>query len=297
MGYAPLNALRVFDAVFRHRTFYGAADELNVTPSAVSHQMRHLEEWLDTSLFDRRGKTLSFTQSATSLAGALRLAFSDIDTACQEMRRKNRKQQLTVAVIPSVAICWLIPRLPLFRETAPKIDLKIIYAIFGHEINFEDVDIAIVYAKDKPIAPKMDILRLLSGASVPVCSQGFVQTHAQLTEAADIAKCNLLHDTDTSGWRKWLGDAYPVANHGPAEIIFGDFNLLRAAVLAGQGIALCPTDIIQDDLAAGRLVRLSDRTINDEYNYFVLRRGAPANDPISVFFDWLTKNASQTYPL
>ncbi|MBB5374518.1 LysR substrate-binding domain-containing protein [Acidocella aromatica] len=288
MGYTPLNALRVFDAVFRHGTFYGAAEELSVTPSAISHQMRHLEEWLGTSLFDRRGKQLKFDSSAVSLAGALRLAFADIDTACQEVRRKNKKQQLTVAVIPSVAICWLIPRLPLFREAHPKIDLKIIYAIFGHETNFEDVDIAIVYAKDKPIVAKMDAVRLLSGASAPVCSQSFVDNHPRLATAEDVAKCNLLHDTDTSGWHAWLGEAYLSESNGLADIIFEDFNLLRAAVLAGQGIALCPTEIIRNDLEAGRLIKLSDRTIDDEYNYFALRRSAPANDPVNIFFDWLS---------
>ncbi len=293
MGYAPLNALRVFDAVFRHRTFYGAADELSVTPSAISHQMRHLEEWLGTSLFDRRGKHLKFGPSAVSLAGALRLAFTDIETACQQVRRKNQRPQLTVAVIPSVAICWLIPRLPLFREVEPKIDLKIIYAIFGHEINFEDVDIAIVYAKEKPFVPKMDTVRLLSGASAPVCSQSFISSHPKLAEAEDVAKCNLLHDTDTSGWHAWLGEAYPSTKGNLADIMFEDFNLLRAAVLAGQGIALCPTEIIRDDLETGRLIKLSDRTINNEYNYFALCRSSIESNSVKIFFDWLTGMAGQ----
>ncbi|WP_298216766.1 LysR substrate-binding domain-containing protein [Acidocella sp.] len=288
MGYAPLNALKVFDAVFRHGTFYGAAEELSVTPSAISHQMRHLEEWLGIGLFERRGKQLKFAAHAVSLAGALRLAFSDIDHACQDVRRKNKNQQLTVAVIPSVAICWLIPRLPLFREFEPKIDLKIIYAIFGHEINFEDVDIAIIYARDMPVMPKMHAIQILSGASVPVCSQSFVDSHPRLNDTDDVARCNLLHDTDTAGWRAWLGDAYPTKTGAAADIIFEDFNLLRAAVLAGQGVALCPPAIIQDDLETGRLVKLSDRTINDEYNYFAVCRESLDGGPVSIFFEWLS---------
>jgi LysR family glycine cleavage system transcriptional activator len=291
MGYTPLNALRVFDAVFRHGTFFGAAEELNVTPSAVSHQIRHLEEWLGTSLCDRHGKQLKFGPAAVTLASALRLAFSDIDRACQDVRKKNKNQQLTVAVIPSVAVCWFIPRLPLFRDLEPKIDLKIIYAIFGHEINFEDVDIAIIYAKEKPIVPKMNTVQLLSGASVPVCSQSFINSHPGLDSADDIAKCNLLHDTDTAGWRGWLGEAYPAKNGGMADIVFEDFNLLRAAVLAGQGVALCPTAIIQDDLEAERLVKLSNRTINDEYNYFALCRPGLDNEPVNIFFAWLSRMA------
>ena len=289
MGYAPLNALRVFDAVVRHGTFFGAAEELSVTPSAVSHQIRHLEEWLGTSLCDRRGKQLRFGPTAITLADALRLAFSDIERACQEVCRKNKNRQLTVAVIPSVAICWLIPRLPLFRDLEPKIDRKIIYAIFGHEISFEDVDIAIVYAKEKPVVQRMTTVHLLSGASVPVCSQSFLNSHPGLDSGEDIANCNLLHDTDTMGWHTWLGEAYPAKNGGLADIVFEDFNLLRAAVLAGQGIALCPTAIIQDDLEAERLVKLSNRTINHEYNYFALCRPALDNDPIGIFFNWLSR--------
>ncbi|WP_298284072.1 LysR substrate-binding domain-containing protein [Acidocella sp.] len=292
MGYAPLNALKVFEAVFRHGTFYGAAEELNVTPSAISHQMRHLEEWLGTSLLDRRGKQLKFGAHAVSLAGALRLAFSDIDRACQEVRRKNKNQQLTVAVIPSVAICWLIPRLALFRELEPKIDLKIVYAIFGHEINFEDVDIAIVYADEKPVIPKMETMQFLSGASTPVCSQSFIAGHPGLDSPEAIARCNLLHDTDTTGWHDWLGEAYPAKNGMLADVVFGDFNLLRAAVLAGQGIALCPTAIIRDDLAAGRLTQLSGRTINEHYNYFALRRALPESGPVDIFFNWLIRMAA-----
>ncbi len=291
MGYMPLNALKVFDAVFRHGTFYGAAEELNVTPSAISHQIRHLEDWLGTSLFDRRGKQLKFGPNAVALASALQLAFSDIDQACQTIRKKNKGEQLTVAVIPSVAICWLIPRLPLFRELEPKIDLKIIYAIFGHEINFEDVDIAIVYAKEKPVVPRMDTVQLMSGASVPVCSQSFIASHPGLQGAEDIAKCNLLHDTDTTGWHAWLGESYPAKNGGLADIVFEDFNLLRAAVLAGQGVALCPTAIIRDDLEAGRLVSLSDRTTESEYNYFAVYRSALENESVGIFFSWLSEMA------
>ena len=287
MGHLPLNALRAFDAVYRHGTFYGAAEELSVTPSAISHQIRHLEECLDTSLFDRRGKQLKFNASAVALAGTLRMAFSDIDTACRAVRRKNIKRQLTVAVIPSVAICWLIPRLPLFREMAPKIDLKILYAIFGHEVNFDDIDIAIVYAKEKPVISDVETVRLFSGASVPVCSQSFAQTHSELCKPEQIAHCSLLHDTDTTGWRAWLGDAYLYENAGVADIVFEDFNLLRAAVLAGQGVALCPTEIIRDDLESGRLIKLSDRTVNNEFNYFALQRLASSNDSVGTFFDWL----------
>ncbi|MCB5945575.1 LysR substrate-binding domain-containing protein [Acidocella sp. KAb 2-4] len=287
MKLLPLTALRAFDAVFRHRAFHAAATELNVTPSAISHQIRHLEEWFGTNLIERNGRQIKFTPGGAALAGTLRLAFADIETACQALRRKTAKPQLTVAVIPSVAICWLIPRLPLFRAIAPNVELKIMYAIFGQDLNYEDIDLAIICARRKPEIPGFETADFLSGASAPVCSQAFAQLHPHLKEAADIAACSLLHDTDTSGWRSWLGDEYPPQAEGAADIIFEDFNLLRVAVLAGQGIALCPPDLIRDDLQAGRLVQLSERVAKNQLNYYVVRRAGAEQEPINLLFNWL----------
>lgn len=287
MANIPLNALKVFDSVFRHGTFYGAAEELNVTPSAVSHQIRHLEEWFGTSLFERTGKHLKFDSHAVALATSLGLALSDIDRACYEMRRKSKKHQLTIAVIPSVAICWLIPKLPRFRVIQPKADLKIIYALFGQEINFADVDVAIVYANDKPEIQKMETVQLLSGASVPVCSESYLHTIQGGKTAKDIGMCSLLHDTDTAGWREWLGHDYPATTEDLADTIFEDFNLLHVGVLSGQGVALCPPAIIKNDLATGRLLKLSTRTIHEDHNYYVIHRACQEESPVATFVGWL----------
>ena len=144
MAQPPLNALRVFEAVARHGSFRRAADELCVTQSAVSHQVRHLEEWLGGPLFDREGNRPRLRPHGEDLGRALALALADIDAACREARRAVGPPALTVAVIPSVAICWLIPRLADFQARSPGTELRMLYAIHGKDSDFRDADVAVV---------------------------------------------------------------------------------------------------------------------------------------------------------
>lgn len=290
----PLNALRVFDAVSRHRSFHAAAAELNVTPSAISHQIRTLEDWLGLRLIERGNKHLKFDADAVALASTVHLAFSDIAIACEALRTRFVMPQLRVAVIPSVAICWLIPRLQAFRNQSPNIELKIMYAIFGQVLNYDEIDLAIVYAQKPPAIKDFETVSFLSGAVVPVCSKSFVQQLHDPSTLQGVTQSMLLHDTDTFGWKEWLGKTYPerTAADDNAEIVFEDFNLLRVAALAGQGIALCPPDLIQDDLQNGRLVKLSDRFFDKKFNYFIIYRKCLNKTPAVMFFNWLIDTAA-----
>ncbi len=294
MSQPPLNALRVFEAVARHGSFSRAATELCVTQSAVSHQVRALEAWFDGPLFERRGNRATLLPHGADLARALAVSLGDIDAACRRARRTAAPPTLTVAVIPSVAICWLIPRLAGFRALAPAVDLRIVYAIHGQEIDFRDVDLAIVYAPGTPRLPGLDAVRFLPGASAPVSSRGFAEAQAPLATGRDFAAAGLLHDSGHAGWETWLRDAGEPEVPVGAGPVFEDFNLLRAAALAGQGVAICPVAIIGDDIAAGRLVRLSDRTILNGSAYFIVSRPAQDGTSASVlagFRDWLLSEA------
>lgn len=286
---APLNGLRVFEAVARHGSFSRAADELCVTQSAVSHRVRHLEEWIGGPLFERRGNRVVLLPHAAEFSRELALAFADVEAACRRARGAGAPRVLTIATIPSVAVCWLIPRLAGFRACAPEIELRILYAFHGMRIDFADVDLAVVFAERRPTLAGIETARFLAGASVPVCSRGFVDAHGPLGTAEAIGAAGLLHDTDRTGWQAWLlasglGDAVPA---GP---VFEDFNLLHAATLAGQGVALCPPALIGDDLAAGHLVQLHERTVREEYAYYLAwkQRPDPASaEALGAFRDWL----------
>lgn len=291
----PLTALRAFEAVVRTGSFKAAADQLFVTQSAVSHQVRHLEDWFGTPLFTRDGHRPKPLPFAEELAQSLSLSFGQIAAACQRARAVNTRQPLVIAAIPSVAICWLIPRLAGFRAACPDIDVRIVYAMHGRDIDFRDVHLAFVFARGGAALPGARIEPFLPGHSVPVCSPALAAriNGAGIDGAGDlpsaIGALGLLHDTDHGGWRAWFDRAKAAAPPPAAGPIFEDFNLLRAAALSGQGVALCPLAMIRADLDANRLVRLSDVTVLEDTAYYLLWGplvAGPMRDAARAFRDW-----------
>lgn len=290
MPHLPLNALRAFEAVARTGSFRQAAEALFVTQSAVSHQIRHLEDWLGAPLFDREGRRPRLLPHAEELARSLALSLSEVESACQRARRHRASQPLVIAAIPSVAVCWLIPRLSDFRDRFPDIEMRLMYAMHGRDIDFRDVHLAFVFASELPARPGVEAEPFLPGASAPVCSPSLLdRLESPAPGVEEILSLGLLHDTDFSGWRGWLlraGHAAPPKAGGP---VFEDFNLLRAAALAGQGVALCPIAMIRSDLEAGHLVQLSTQTVLDEFGYFLLSgpmAGTVMAREARAFRDW-----------
>lgn len=293
MSLPPLNALRAFEAVARAGSFRAAAESLFVTQPAISHQVRHLEDWLGALLFDRGGRLPVLTPRGEALARDLSRAFEEIDAACARARPARQLDALVVAAIPSVAICWLIPRLPRLRARHPDIPLRIVYAHHGEAIDFSEVDLAFVFSDRMPAGKGFSARAFLPGDSVPVCSPALLGGRAmRRPEAAELIGLGLLHDTDDSGWREWMrraGVAPPADLQGA---IFEDFNLLRIAALSGQGVALCSRAMIGPDLTEGRLIALSDITVLEDYGYYLTishltKRRAAAARAQAAFLSWL----------
>ncbi|RCW88716.1 LysR family transcriptional regulator [Paracoccus lutimaris] len=278
MTQPPLNALRAFEAVARTGSFRAAADSLFVTQPAISHQVKHLEQWVGAPLFDRSGRVPTLLPRGASLARDLTMAFDAIEAACRRARPAASESALVVAAIPSVAICWLIPRLPRFRAQHPEVQLRVIYAHHGHDIDFATTDLAFTFAESCPVGDGIVSEPFLSGRSVPVASPALLgSSPAQLTSQW-LLKVGLLHDSDLSGWRTWLSRAGQAVPDRLPGAVFEDFNLLRAAALAGQGVALCSLAMVRPDLAEGRLVQLSTISVLENFDYYLTQSGAPQLD-------------------
>ncbi len=289
MEHPPFNALRTFEAVARTGSFKAAATELCVTQSAVSHQMRFLENWLAAPLFERATGRPALLPQAVHLARTLTRSLSEITEACTRLRSASAPQPLVIAAIPSVAVCWLIPRLSAFRALHPHIELHIVYAIHGHDIDFRAVHLAFVFADKAPRVPNALVEHFFAGDSVAVASPALANRMSRDPSPAQLACWGFLHDTNSTGSLRWLAEAGVGIESDLAGPVFEDFNLLRAAALSGQGVALCPMAMIRDDLEAGRLVLLSEITVLDEYSYFLITRiqTDPALAPAAqAFRDW-----------
>jgi len=284
----PLNALRAFDAVVKTGSFKAAADLLFVTQSAVSHQIRHLEDWLGGPLFDRDGGRPRLLPHGAELARAVSLSLTEMEAACNRAKSGMRAGPLVIAAIPSVAVCWLIPRLSGFRIAHPEVEIRVVYAMHGRDIDFRDVHLAFVFAKGQPDFAGLGSEPFMPGLSVPVCSPSILRG-GRPQRPSEYLALGLLHDTDQSGWGAWfrrMGVPMPVQQGAP---VFEDFNLLRAAVLAGQGVALCPLAMIRGDIEAGRLVQLSDVSVLEDHGYHLV--AGPGIDGVQAqaaqaFRDW-----------
>lgn len=286
----PLNALRAFEAVARLGSFKAAADALFVTQSAISHQIRNFEDWLGAPLFEREGNRTRLLPHGAELARTLSLSLAEIEAACHRARMGGDRQAIVIAAIPSVAMCWLIPRLSRFHAAYPDIETRVVYAMHGRDINFHDVHLAFVFAPGAPAIPNVESHAFLAGASAPVCSPALLERRGGRPESvADFLRLGLLHDGDTSGWATWFqasGSEIPPRITGAT---FEDFNLLRAAALSAQGVALCPVAMVQPDIDSGSLIQLSDRTVSVGADYYLLAlasAGPQVSEQVRLFTDW-----------
>lgn len=288
----PLNALKCFEAAARSGSFSKAADELHVTQSAVSHQIRQLEEHFGFPLFDRQGRQTVPTTRGRELADSLSEAFAIMASACKRAQQSGSGPSLTIAALPSVATIWLIPKLSDFFRDHPEIGVKVMYAFHGMPVDFNDIDVAILYGTGH--WPGAVVTPFLDGTSIAVGNASFIEKYGPFDKPEALLAAPLIHDTNLSGWQRW----FRAAGLGSVDLasgpIFEDFNLLRAAVLAGSGAALCPASLIAGDIKAGRLMQLSEITQREENNYYVLEPENPEParaEAIKLCKQWLLKQA------
>lgn len=296
----PLNALKVFEAAARHMSFTKAAEELHVTPGAVSQQIKTLEDFIGGRLFRRTKRALLLTDAAQASLPILREAFDKLDEAARILTARGDSRRLTVSVAPSLAAKWLVPRLDRFQEKNPDIEVWISADMEVVDFAVDDVDLAIRYGAGT--YPGLEVELLMEESILPVCSPRLLQGDNPLRTPSDLAFHPLLHDgsPDTeehfsSNWAMWLKAAGVTGVDAKRGATFNQSSLAIEAAVAGKGVALAKSTIALADLEAGRLVAPFDLSTPSSFSYFLVHPASKArNNAVKAFKKWLREEALAT---
>lgn len=282
MNLPPANALRAFEAAARLASVSRAGDELNVTHAAISHHIRHLEDWFGAKLFRKEGRNIALTEQGAALSTTLTDSFRQIEAQCRSIRRGNNPAGLTIACIPSIASRWLIPLLADFQATHANLDLRVIYAKASDRLADFDADVLITLTAGDEAGTTNR--KLFSRINRPVASPHYL-ARMMGREPIDIAHANLLHDEDAANWTHWFAKARVLPMPAMKGPIFQDFNMLATSVIAGHGVALCPVEVFAREIAAGDVIVLSDIATMEDESYFVVTQSR-ARSEVGAFVDW-----------
>ncbi len=295
MAAPPLPALRTFEVAARHLSFTKAASELHVTQGAVSQQIKQLEASLGFALFHRGARGLSLTEKGEALAETAQSAFRRLFDKIEELRQSEDAGILTVSVSPSLAVKWLIPRLGRFYERHPEVDVRIRPdpVLIDVEAEAGTVDMAIRFGQGP--FPGLSAVPIMHETVFAVASPELVAKGPPLRRPSDLSRHTLLHSSSTqvvvnsmARWEVWLGVLGVTGINAKAGPTFPSSYMLLEAAIHGQGVALTWAALADDDLRAGRLVRLFDRALEGSMSYFALTTQAAADKPkVVAFRDWL----------
>jgi LysR family transcriptional regulator, glycine cleavage system transcriptional activator len=284
-----LNGLRAFEVAARHLSFTNAAAELNVTQTAISHQIRRLEQELGVRLFVRQNRALTLTTEARDYLPGVRAAFNDLRLATDRLLRKDNDHVLTVSTLASLAAKWLLPRLSRFQEEHPGIDVRITTSTSLVDFKSGDVDAAIRYGRGQWPGLRADWL--MADQLFPVCSPALVTGAKPLRCPEDLADQTLLHSSGgyDDDWRLWLTAAGlpPDMSRQPGLTFDLIFMTVQAAI-DGIGVAMGRTSYVEADIAKGRLVVPFKIALPADAGFYLVSPEARAESPkLSAFRQWL----------
>jgi len=292
MQLPPLNALRTFEAAARHLSFSKAADELAVTPAAVSHQIKGLEEWLGMPLFRRLNRAVILSDEGQSYLVGIRDGLEAISTATKKLLEQEAGGALTISTLPSFAVRWLLPRLSRFQAKHPEIDVRLSASDHITDFSRGDVDMVIRYGSGH-YPPLYSELLLNEDSLFPVCSPALLQGKFPLKHPEDLMHHTLLHDDLRVDWETWLAAAEVRGIDPKKGPSFNDSSMVLTAAMAGQGVALGRSTLAAEDLAAGRLVKPFEMELKGGNAYYIVYPKESADRPqITAFCNWLREEAA-----
>lgn len=288
MSLPSLTGLRAFEAAARHMSFTRAAAELNVTQTAISHQIRRLEEQIGIQLFVRRHRALALTREAEDYLPSIRSAFEDLRRATERLRRPDREGVLTVSTTASLATKWLVSRVAAFQDAHPGIEVRITTSAQLVDFHRDGVDMAVRYGRGHWPGLRADWL--MAEQIFPVCSPTLLTGDKPLRKPEDLAHHTLLHTMiSREDWQLWLtASGLPSSVATRRGLTFDQGFMAIQAAMEGLGVALGRTHLVEADIAAGRLVAPFDVTLPQDAGYYVVSPKQMADAPkISLLRNWL----------
>jgi LysR family glycine cleavage system transcriptional activator len=288
----PLNSLRTFEAAARHLSFKDAAEELFVSPTTVSNQIRELERDWGCPLFIRRTRAVVLTDVGRSLAAVLGQAFSDIRAEIDTHIAPTSKS-VKLAVGPIFGSRWLLPRLEKFRETHPGIELVLTHSPRITSVESLSSQIAVDWGTGEWHG--LDVTALFALVYSPVVSPELASKYGGLRHPADLSRFPIIQQRDRSEWVSWLSLVGLKELTFENQITMIDSNLVVQAAIAGQGVALGSFPFLRDDVATGRLVKPFKQDLHPQRSYFMLTRpGGRRNPEVDAVCQWLVQESEIT---
>jgi len=291
-----LNSLRAFEAAARHSSISAAASELNVTPAAISQQIKGLEAQLNVNLFRRMNRALTLTEHGRLLFPGLSDGFDQLDDAVAEVHRVQSKGLLNLSSSPSFASKWLSPRLDRFQAAYPEIEVRISASTDLVDFRREEMDCAVRFGLGQ--YEGVEAIWLLGEEVFPVCSPTLLDGPEGLRSLEQLRHHRLLHDGTpmpddmTPDWRMWLKAARAKGVDPAIGMTLAPWTMVVQAAIEGQGVALGRRALVANDLAAGRLVRPFDLGLPLAFSHWlVYPSGADRQPKIRAFRDWITAEA------
>ncbi len=291
-----ITALRILEAATRHNNFSLAAKELNITPSAVSHQIRKLEEMWELKLFERRPRQVAQTRSGQELATFIRRFLIDLKGTVKNLHDEKERMPLRINTMTSFAYKWLVPRLGKFHDMHP--DIEVWISTSNKLTNFatENFDTVIRLGAGK--YPGLHSTFLLGDFVFPVCSPRVAQKlRNQIKKPADLLKQKLLYrleDESAPTWLDWFSKTGVEVQTLPEGPKFPDTNTALLAAMGDQGIALARSSLVHEELLNGHLVKLFNIILPSPINYYLVCPEGSENTPqITAFRDWITEEGKK----
>jgi len=305
--FPPLNALRAFEAAARHRSFKRAAEELFVTPAAISQQVKTLEDYLGVELFRRLTRAIELTSVAEAMLPKVREGFDCFAAGLAQARRSEDRGRISVAAPPNFVARWLMPRLRDFTASHPQFDLRIIGTLRAIDNPDEEAlldpgradgeaRLSVRYGMGDYPGSAVDLL--FRPSHVPVCSPKLLGRGPPLRKPSDLRYHALIHDDSSPGdeerpgWEEWLeiaGAKGVDAARGPR---FSNASLVHEAAIDGVGVALALRPLVDSDIEEGRLVAPFERAVPTRFAYYLVTPDALAENPAAgTFRRWLIAQA------